>query len=536
MTAPASLLLGALLGAANAGAAAWTAHRAASIDPGRGIRLVLGGMAVRMALVLAAFALVLAVLPVHRGGVRGGARAAVRRRAGRGDRPRPRSQRAALCRRLSMTRTAACLALALVALVGAAHPALAAGEEGEFDAVHHTSDGYYLDFSPGPKLELPRLFLVRRADGSLGFDAFGSSTAAVRSGRYAIGSHGEGAHAPEAHAVDPYAEDAAGQERAEERPDPDGITTEELAEANQEEILGEGTEAEAAYDAPLEATGGAEILVDLSVSRHLVFIFLTIGVLLLLFLPMAGRYKKGVGRTEAPRGLLQNMLETLVIYVRDEIARPNLGDKTYKYLPYLLTVFFFILVANLLGLVPFGATATANVTVTAVLAIFTFVITQFAGTKDYWLHILWPPGIPWFVKPILVPIEILGLFTKPFALAVRLFANMTAGHLVILNLIGLIFIVGAANAAAGYGTSIPALGLTVFVYLLELLVAFIQAYVFTILSALFIGMATAEHEHDHDHAEDRGLTDHEVAVSASNGHARPRKEHDRTVGSEAVMA
>ncbi|MDT0630396.1 F0F1 ATP synthase subunit A [Rubrivirga litoralis] len=439
-------------------------------------------------------------------------------------------------------RTVAFFALALVAFAGSASPASAAGEDGELDAVHHTSDGYYLDFSPlpigrGGKLELPRLFLVRRADGSLGFDAFGSSTAAVLSGRYVIGAHGDGdgAHSPAAHAADPYAEDALAQEIAEERPDPNGLTVEELSETNAEEILGETAEPEAAYDAPIEAAGGAEILIDLSISRHLVFILLTIVILLLLFLPLAGKYKKGVGRTSAPRGLLQNMLETLVIYVRDEIARPNLGAKTYKYLPYLLTVFFFILVANLAGLVPFGATATANITVTAVLALFTFFVTQLAGTKDYWMHILWPPGIPWFVKPILVPIEIMGLFTKPFALAVRLFANMTAGHLVILNLIGLIFIVGGMSATAGYATSVPAIGLTLFVYALELLVAFIQAYVFTILSALFIGMATAEHEHDHDHAEDHGLTPHGAAVSESNGQAH-HKEHDRTVGSEAVMA
>ncbi len=250
---------------------------------------------------------------------------------------------------------------------------------------------------------------------------------------------------------------------------------------------------------------------------------------------MAGKYKRGVGRTSAPRGILQNMLETVVLYVRDEIARPNLGAKTDRYLPYLLTVFFFILTANLLGLVPFGATATANITVTAVLALFTFFITQFAGTKDYWMHVLNPPGIPWFVKPILVPIEILGLFTKPFALAVRLFANMTAGHLVILNLVGLIFIVGAMSEAAGYATAVPALFLTLFVYALEVLVAFIQAYVFTILSALFIGMATAEHEHDHDHAEDHGLTAHDIAVSHSNGQAA-HKQHERTVGTEEALS
>ncbi len=426
-------------------------------------------------------------------------------------------------------RTALCYALLLTAAAFAAAPASAA-EGAELDAVHHTADGYYLDFSPIGKVELPRLFLTRRADGSLAFDVFGSSTAAVGSGLYAIETELEGG----------YGEGAAPQAEAEADTEGAGLVDgdldpEELEEATAEEVLGEAVEAEAPYDAKLVATDGS-ILIDLSVSRHLVFIFLAIGVLFALFVPMANKYKKGVGRTSAPKGRLQNMLETLVIYVRDEIARPNLGAKTDKYLPYLLTVFFFILIANLLGLVPFGATATANITVTAVLALFTFVITQFAGTKDYWMHILWPPGIPVFLKPILIPIEILGLFTKPFALAVRLFANMTAGHLVILNLIGLIFIVGGISEVAGYGTSIPALGLTLFVYALELLVAFIQAYVFTILSALFIGMATAEHEHDHDHSEDHGVTAHDIAVSQSSGYQEVHKEHERTVGTEAVMA
>ena len=412
------------------------------------------------------------------------------------------------------------LALLLSVALGVSSSALAAGDGETLDAVHHTSDGYYLDFSPIGKVELPRLFVTRR-DGSIGFDFYGSSTAAVASGQYMIEAHEEG-HADEAH--------------AEGGADGDELTVDELGDTNREEVLGEGVTADAPYDAHLVATGGAEILVDMSISRHLVFIFLAIGVLFLLFVPMAGKYRKGVGRTSAPRGLLQNMLEAMVIYVRDEIARPNLGAKTDRYLPYLLTVFFFILICNLLGLMPFGATATANITVTTVLALFTFVLTQAAGTKDYWMHILWPPGIPWFVKPILVPIEILGLFTKPFALAVRLFANMTAGHLVILNLIGLIFIVGGLNEAAGYGTSIPALGLTLFVYALELLVAFIQAYVFTILSALFIGMATAEHEHDHDHSEDHGLTTHDIAVSQSNGFHEPHKISERTVGTEAALA
>ncbi len=423
------------------------------------------------------------------------------------------------------------LRLALLALlaVSVTGPAWAAGEGEDLDAVHHTSDGNYLDFSPFPKRELPRLFVVRRADGSLGFDAFGSSTAAVASGSYAIAGHGGGGHGEgDASDLTPGIENDEGDRGP-------GLPVEELAEANAEEILGEGVEAESPYDAVLIATNGADIVLDLSITRHLVFIFLAVTLLLVLFLPTAAKYKRGVGRTSAPKGVLQNMLETIIIYIRDEVARPNLGDKTDRFLPYLLTVFFFILACNLLGLIPFGATATANITVTAVLAIVTFVVTQFAGTKDYWGHIFNPPGVPLIVKPILVPIEFMGLFTKPFALAVRLFANMTAGHLVILNLIGLIFIIGKMSSTAGWAVVVPSVLLTLAIYFLEVLVAFIQAYVFTILSALFIGMATAEHEHDHDHAEDHGLTAHDAAVTTSNGQT-PHKLHDRTVGTEATYA
>jgi F-type H+-transporting ATPase subunit a len=282
------------------------------------------------------------------------------------------------------------------------------------------------------------------------------------------------------------------------------------------------------------------LVADLSPTRHVTFLFAAMGLVALLLIPMGRRYARGVGRTSAPRGLLQNMLETLVVYIRDEVAKPNLGPNYRKYMPYLLTAFFFILTANLLGLVPFGATATSNIAVTAVLAVFTFVITQLSGTRDYWRHIFAPPGVPAFVMPILVPIEILGLFTKPFALAIRLFANMTAGHLVILNFIGLIFIIrGLFGDAAGWGTSVPAVAMAVFIYGLELLVAFIQAYVFTVLSALFIGMASAEHEHDHDHSHEHDITAHDRAVSESTpliSGGRLHPDHERTVGTEAAVS
>ena len=427
--------------------------------------------------------------------------------------------------RISARRTFARFAVlfATVTCIAAAPARASAGEGDEevaLDAVHHTSDGAYLDFEPMGIVELPRIFVVRR-NGALALDGFWSSTAAVRSGRY----HAEAEHGAEA------SEGSVAAQTDVVPGDPSRLVAETPAGPDLE--IADGG---APFDAHLVPTDGVEVLVDLSVTRHLVFIFLSMLLVAVLFIGQARRYAKGVGRTSAPRGILQNMLEALVIYIRDEVARPNLGKKADRYLPYLLTVFFFILVANLIGLVPWGATATSNITVTAVLAVFTFVVTQFAGSKDYWMHIFNPPGVPGFVKPLLVPIEILGLFTKPFALAVRLFANMVAGHLVILNLIGLIFVIGGTfGTVAGYGTAIPAVLLTVFVYSLELLVAFIQAYVFTVLSALFIGMATAEHEHDHDHSEDHGVTVHDAAVSHSNG----QDVHvlaERTVGTEGVLA
>ena len=216
-----------------------------------------------------------------------------------------------------------------------------------------------------------------------------------------------------------------------------------------------------------------------------------------------------------------------------------MGDKYPRFMPYLLTAFFFILFANLLGLIPYGATASSNINVTVVLATFTFVITQFAGSKDYWGHIFNPPA-PAFVKPILIPIEFLGIFTKPVALAIRLFANLTAGHLVILSLLGLIFAFAQAfGSGVGYASALVAVPMTLFVYCLEILVAFIQAYVFTILSSLFIGMAAETHEHHDDHVP-HDETPRERASRLANpllhnggaGSADLRN----TVGTEAAMA
>ena len=185
-------------------------------------------------------------------------------------------------------------------------------------------------------------------------------------------------------------------------------------------------------------------------------------------------------------------MEPLVLFVRDDIAVPNIGKKADKFLPYLLTVFFFIWINNLIGLVPFfpgSANLTGNISFTVTLALITFLITNFNGNKDYWKHIFATPGVPVWLAPIMIPVEIMGILAKPIALLIRLFANITAGHIIILSLISLIFIFKSVAIAP------VSVGFVLFMNVLELLVAAIQAYIFTLLSALFIGMAVEEHEH-----------------------------------------
>jgi F-type H+-transporting ATPase subunit a len=203
----------------------------------------------------------------------------------------------------------------------------------------------------------------------------------------------------------------------------------------------------------------------------------------------------------APKGL-QNMVEAVVIFMRDEVAIPMMGKKKYhKYFPYLLTLFFFILVNNLMGLIPIfpgGANVTGNIAVTLVLALVTFFVVQFSSNKTYWKHIINTPGVPWWLKfplPIMPAIEFLGILTKPFVLMIRLFANIMAGHIVVLGFLGLIFIFGAIKPFLGILVSPVSVLLYIFMGLLELLVAFIQAYIFTILTALYIGMAIEEEHH-----------------------------------------
>ena len=228
---------------------------------------------------------------------------------------------------------------------------------------------------------------------------------------------------------------------------------------------------------------------DFSITKNVFQMLLALTILVLLMIGIAKKYSKGIGVTSAPKGW-QNAIEPVITFVRDDVAKPNLGKKWAKYMPYLLTVFFFILINNLFGLIPGSANVTGNTAFTAVLGVLSLLVILFSTNSHFWGHIFWPPGVPIPVKLILIPIELLGvLVIKPAALIIRLFANMVAGHIIILSFISLIFIFGAMTKVAGWGFSPISILFTVFIYFIELLVAFIQAFIFTNLTAVFIGQA-----------------------------------------------
>lgn len=256
-------------------------------------------------------------------------------------------------------------------------------------------------------------------------------------------------------------------------------------------------------DGALVPTDGSEISLDMSITSHLMYVWFGVILTLWLTVAMARRYRRGEGRETEPKGWFQNLFEILFIFVRDDIARDNIPEDKYrKFVPYLFAVFVAISFMNLFGLLPWGATATADITVTATLAFITFVITQWNGSKDHWEHVFWFPGVPPLMRIILMPIEVIGLFTKPFALAVRLFANMLSGKIMIICMLGLIFIFADLfGAAAGWGVSLFSVPMTAALYLLKAFVGVLQAYIFTLLSAVFIGMAAEEHEHHEEAVE-----------------------------------
>jgi F-type H+-transporting ATPase subunit a len=235
---------------------------------------------------------------------------------------------------------------------------------------------------------------------------------------------------------------------------------------------------------------------DFSITKNVASLFLSALILILVFFSVRSGYEKNKGK--APKGL-QSFLEPIILFVRDEIAKPNIGPKYEKYLPFLLTIFFFILINNLLGLLPGGANLTGNIAVTMTLAVITFFIVNLSGNKHYWAHIVKPTGVPLALLPIMIPVEIVGVFMKPFSLMVRLFANITAGHIIILSLLGLIFIANhLGGSGMGWGVSPLIVFFSLFMNLIELLVAFLQAFIFTLLSSMYIGSAIEEH-HEADH-------------------------------------
>ena len=373
----------------------------------------------------------------------------------------------------------ALLIATLTGLVGA--PGAFASDDEKFDPVHHAADGYYIDLEPGGKLELPRIFLIRTAEGSLGLAFYGSTAEALRSGHYlAEFEEGHGGAEEEHDDADNEHSDGAS----------DSLAT------GVEALIAAGTH----LDAHLVPAHGSLIL-DLSVTRHLVFGVLALLIVMLVFIPLGARYKRGIGRETAPRGLFQNMMESMVVFVRDDIARSNIKKNPDRFLPFLLSIFFFVLVANLMGLVPHGAAATSNITVTGLLAFFTFVLVSVNASRDFWIHIFWPPGVPGWIKIILVPVEIIGLLSKHMVLCMWLFANMLGGAIVIFGMIGLVFMGEELyGIAGGWAAGFISVILSVVTMFIKILVALIQAYIFALLSALFIGMAMEDHG-DHHTAE-----------------------------------
>ena len=244
----------------------------------------------------------------------------------------------------------------------------------------------------------------------------------------------------------------------------------------------------------ISEASGLSIL-NFSITKNVASMLLAVLILFLILRKVAKSYRKNNG---VPRGI-QAFIEPLILFVRDDVAKPNIGTKYKKYLPYLLTLFFFILINNLLGLLPGAANVTGNIALTMVLSVFTLIITNVSGSKMYWSHIFnplgnsmgWSAKIPLYI--ILLPIEIVGVFLKPIALMIRLFANMTAGHIIILSLLSLIFMAQSGLGTGGaFGVAPVSVAFVLFMYLIELLVAFLQAYIFTLLTSLFIGLAVVE--------------------------------------------
>ncbi len=365
------------------------------------------------------------------------------------------------------------------------------GHEGEkFNAgamiVHHISDAHSIHFFGDVTLPLPCIVKTDK-----GFDFFMSSvfmndhheftntyTSASTGNTYEL-------HHEKIYTVDPT--HTSEVHEAEVHADNSMVTTaDSLASAQA-----------APADAHEEFHGHP--VMDFSITKSVFGMLLMLLLVLFLFSRVAKAYEKRKG--QAPKGM-QNMLEPFVLFIKDEVAIPALGKKrAQRFLPFMLTSFFFIWASNMLGLIPFlgGFNITGTLSITLVLATFVFILTTINGNAHYWGHIVWPPGVPLVIKFILVPIEFLSIFIKPAVLMIRLTANINAGHIIILAFTSLIFIFGEKSVVAGYGVGVFSTLFIVFMFFIELLVAFLQAYVFTLLAALYFGDATQEHHHEEAH-------------------------------------
>lgn len=349
-------------------------------------------------------------------------------------------------------------------------------ETHEFDPgqmiIHHIKDSHEWEFARGAVLPLPVIVWNSHKGG---LDVFMSNKIDWHHGHDQETGHTEG----EEHLPDH-------KQEAEFDPDPHaymGYTVSNDGKLIYEVNPGEYTR---------------EGIIDLSITKNVASMLISALLLILTFTAVARGFKKNKGK--APAGI-QSFFEPIIVFIRDDIAKPNIGHKYERFMPYLLTVFFFIWFNNLLGLLPGAANVTGNIAVTMVLALFTLLITLFNGNKHYWQHIFNTPGVPLFLKviPIMPLVEFIGIFTKPFSLMLRLFANITAGHIIILSLLSLIFIF--QSYAMGVVSSLFATAMN----MLELFVAILQAYVFTLLSALYFGDAVQEHHGDEVHGEEQHI-------------------------------
>ena len=242
--------------------------------------------------------------------------------------------------------------------------------------------------------------------------------------------------------------------------------------------------------------GTEQTVFDISITKNVAMLLINAILLVVIFLSVANAYKRNRGK--APKGI-QSFFEPIILFVRDEVVKPNIGHHYEKFLPYILTLFFFILFGNILGLLPGAGNLTGNIAVTMTLAVLTFIITNVSGNKAYWGHIFWTPGVPLPLRLVILPVEIIGIFTKPISLTIRLFVAITAGHIVLLALICLAFIFGKNSVGVGISVGVGSSIIVLFISLIELLVAGIQAYVFALFTSLYIGMAIADHGQDDHH-------------------------------------